>query len=265
MQALTFQGATLSFRVEVSPVVKEFHVGEVFGQSFSVVRANFIPFMVMVGLIQLPAIAYAIYVTQEKAAEFASGNIQGLGASYWILTFLNMFLGALSYGALVFGVLQHLRGQRASIGECISIGFSKLLAVLGVSIVYGILYILGLILLVIPGLIVICTFYVAIPAAVVERGGVGDALSRSRELTRGNRWRVFGVLILMFLVQMVAGLIVFIGYGFSMEISVSRQVVASLIGVFFTAWRASAAAVSYYHLRSVKESVDVDDVASVFD
>ena len=32
-----------------------------------------------------------------------------------------------------------------------------------------------------------------------------------------------------------------------------------------TAWNATAAALSYYHLRSLKESVGVEDVAAVFD
>lgn len=43
-----------------------------------------------------------------------------------------------------------------------------------------------------------------------------------------------------------------------MVLTVSFSVVTS-------AWGSSAACVAYYHLRSVKESVDVEEVASVFD
>lgn len=48
-------------------------------------------------------------------------------------------------------------------------------------------------------MIFICVFAVAVPACVTERLGAWDSMQRSRELTGGERWRVFGLLILLWL------------------------------------------------------------------
>lgn len=69
----------------------------------------------------------------------------------------------------------------------------------------------GLILLILPGLIVLTLWIVAPPVAVVEKPGVFESLTRSRELVRGNVLRVFLFLVLLamliFFAAMLAALI----------------------------------------------------------
>ena len=62
---------------------------------------------------------------------------------------------------------------------------------------------LASILLLIPGIVVLCMFYVAIPVAVVERMGASDALSRSKALTAGHKMTIFGLTLLSGLVFFV--------------------------------------------------------------
>src|SRR5215203_1867566 len=66
-----------------------------------------------------------------------------------------------------------------------------LLAGLGIAI--------GLILLIVPGLIA--------PAIVLEGTGVGGAFGRSRELVRGHGWQVFGIIVVLGIVQVVVGIL----------------------------------------------------------
>jgi len=73
-----------------------------------------------------------------------------------------------------------------------------------VTIVEGVLVVIGFALIV-PGLILLTIWSVAVPVVVIERPPGLGALSRSRELVRGNGWQVFGVIVILyFLVLVVA-------------------------------------------------------------
>jgi len=63
-----------------------------------------------------------------------------------------------------------------------------------VSILLGIAIFCGMLLCFPPGLILLLTLYVAVPAAVEERLGPIRALRRSAELTHGFRLHIFYVL-----------------------------------------------------------------------
>ncbi len=253
-------------------MIKDFRVGGIFSQSLSVLFANFIPFMVITTLVHLPMIAYewwfashlTDWVTEEQLR--LAGNQKDA-----IVLLINLVLGPIATGAVTFGVLQQLRGERASIGHCLSVGISRLLPVIGVAICVGLLVGIGLLACLVPGIIFQCMFFVAVPAAVVERGGVGGAMTRSKDLTRGFRLRVFGLWVLLLIVSIVIGaalamvLIDVSDAGAYQQSYSTMQLVLVPVTLVVSAWSSCAAAVAYYHLRSIKESVDVDEVASVFD
>ena len=58
---------------------------------------------------------------------------------------------------------------------------------------------IGLVLLVVPGLFLITIWAVIAPVIVLERAGVFESFGRSRHLVKGNGWQVFGVLVILFL------------------------------------------------------------------
>jgi hypothetical protein len=117
---------------------------------------------------------------------------------------------------------------RPMLGELILVGFEALIAIsfcysfastlllvlaLGVIIagagahVGGFVVIagLGVIVLLVPGTYLLTVWSVALPVVVLERPGGLRALRRSRELVRGNRWRVLG-LALLFAVTVGVGI-----------------------------------------------------------
>jgi uncharacterized membrane protein len=75
---------------------------------------------------------------------------------------------------------------------------------IGVSVLAWLAMVLGLVLLVVPGIIAFCTFAVAVPVLLRERRGVIASLGRSRELTEGHRWKTLGISILLWVVQAIA-------------------------------------------------------------
>jgi hypothetical protein len=177
---------------------------------------------------------------------------------------LGVVLGPLATGAITYGVFQQLRGQRASFGQCLAIGFRRMFPVLLVALCVGLAVALGFIALIVPGLILMTMYWVAIPVAVVERVGVNGSTTRSGFLTKGSRWKILGLALLLGLVQVGVGATVGFVAGMtqSMLVLTAAVIVISVVG---TAWQASAQAVSYYVLRSMKEMIDVDQIASVFD
>lgn len=80
-----------------------------------------------------------------------------------------------------------------SVGELLGSVVSRLLPLVVLQLVVGILVGIGLLLLIVPGVILYLMWVVAVPAFVVEERGVFDAMSRSSELTKGNRMRILGV------------------------------------------------------------------------
>ena len=184
---------------------------------------------------------------------------------------IELLLNYVVTGVLVYVTVQALMGRRAGLGECMVRGLSLIWPVLGVSIVVAIVTGLASLLLVIPGLIVACMLWVAVPAAVVERRGVSASLSRSAELTKGHRWPVFGIIVLSILLALVVSFALGIGvailaFAFDQSsLALFSQVAELLATAFITALLAATAAVSYHDLRFVKEGIEIDEIAAVFD
>ena len=120
----------------------------------------------------------------------------------------------------------------------------------------------GMMLCIIPGIIVAITLSVSVPVAVEEKPGVFASLRRSGELTKGYRDQIFGVFFV------IGAINIALAFGFNMlaYVSPSASLVLNAIReVLNTGISATASAFIYYQLRSVKESLDLDELASVFD
>src|SRR5678815_3832515 len=102
--------------------------------------------------------------------------------------------------------------------------------------------------------------YVATQASVLERPGLLGALRRSRELTAGYKWQIFGLLFLLGVIGFVTNLILtgamsatphtvddpFRNLTNLMYVTVAHQIVFGSLG-------AVMASVAYYLLRAEKE------------
>src|SRR5258708_10415596 len=99
-----------------------------------------------------------------------------------------------------------------------------------VAVVAGILIVIGFVLIIVPGLILLTIWSVAVPAVVIERPPGLAALGRSRELVRGNGWQVFGgILVLYFLVLVVSVALQAAGDSLSTRVGILIPVVVRLL------------------------------------
>jgi hypothetical protein len=131
--------------------------------------------------------------------------------------------------------------------------FRSVLPVLPILIGVGLLAALGigvgLLLLIVPGLILMTWWAVVAPVVVIERAGLG-AFGRSRELVRGNGWQVFGIILVVFILQAVVNNIL----GAIAGDSFAGQAIASLVsGALIGPVSAIAAALVYLELRKIKD------------
>jgi len=143
------------------------------------------------------------------------------------------------------------------------VGLSRFLPVLGVAISVGLLSGLSAILLVFPAFIVMTMLFVAMPACIVEQLGPINSLKRSAQLTKGHRWKIFG---LWLLVLVIAGVVNLIPKAAGIFGGPAVGLLLELVWNALTgAFNAVMVVVTYHDLRVAKEGVDTDQIASVFD
>ncbi len=85
-------------------------------------------------------------------------------------------------------------------------------------------------LLIVPGLYLLTIWAVVVPVIVNERIGVTASLARSRDLVRGNGWRVFGFLICLGLITLIFGLL-----GLIVALPFGNGVIGLMVGNFIVA------------------------------
>ena len=169
------------------------------------------------------------------------------------------FFFALFQGAISYAAFQSLRGSAASIMESFLRGMSRIASLLAAYFLSMIMIAAGIIAFIIPGLMLFCLTYAALPACAVERLGPIKSISRSAELTKGFRWQVFGIVIIAGIISVAT---IFIIPDADKAASVLARDVLLMLPVSYCNLLAP---VSYYSMRAAKENVAIEDLANVFD
>jgi hypothetical protein len=99
---------------------------------------------------------------------------------------------------------------------------------------------------------------------MVERLGPWRSLTRSARLTQGHRWRLVGIILLVFVPALIIDGVINVTVT-----AVGRntaQLAVSLIWyAILSAFFAILVVVTYYELRSAKDGADIEQIATVFD
>jgi len=133
-------------------------------------------------------------------------------------------------------------------------GRARFWALLGLSILSGLGVLLGLVLLVLPGLYLLVRWTVAVPVLVAERTGVTEALTRSGEEIEGRFWPVLAVCLVFWATFLLAtALIVALGKQGSLGLSLASNLVldAGLVGYWYAAVAVYVAGRPFTHVADV--------------
>ena len=201
----------------------------------------------------------------KGAPESLISNLSGAVVGYFL------------QGIITFIVLQHLRGRSPGAFAALGTGLVRTMRALPTALaaalaVGGLTFASNWIgaLATIPAIIVGCGWFVAVPVSATEGLGAMDAIGRSWALSQGSKRRIF-------LAQLVFGLI---GFGLAFYFfyrlldqgeaatfeELKRTIVLTHVASLpMISLMAVAAPVAYYLLRTGREGIDIEEIASVFD
>lgn len=239
-----------------APFANEFRIGQVITTSLEVFSRHIAIFTLIAGVVVLPVVL-AVVLT-------AGGAPDAVGIGVLIGVVLYLFLTPLATAVILYGAFQAMRGHPVRLGDSVSNGLARFLPLVGVMIVQGLGILAASLLFFIPGVIVAVMWYVAVPICVVEKIGPIDSLSRSQHLTKGVRWKVFGLLLFAYVIGiLVESVLPVVG---SLLAGYWGQFVLQLISQGLSlAFSSVLIVVAYYNLRVAKEGMDIEAIASVFD
>jgi uncharacterized membrane protein len=131
------------------------------------------------------------------------------------------------------------RGTKPEVGDLFK--FDGYGPYIGASILFALGFYVGLILCIVPGIIfaVAFGFYGFVIAERGEGVGVIDSLKESADLTRGNRWQLFGLGIVLLLINLVGAILCGVGLIFTLGITIIAwsYVYRTLRGETSAAWQ----------------------------
>jgi hypothetical protein len=161
----------------------------VIGESWSAYKAHWR---------HLLSISFVVYLAVALLGALLVALLTWVGAI--LAAFISLVALFWLQAALVKAV-EDIRDGRAdlSLGETFESARPHLPAVLVAGILAALGIVIGLLLLIVPGLFLLTIWAVIIPVIVLENKSAGESFSRSRELVRGHGWGVFGVIVLMIL------------------------------------------------------------------
>ena len=226
-------------------------IGDVLGEAFDLYKRFFLRFI---------ATAAVVFVVLDLASALAdrAGGESLTSDALWTLVSILLSVVATFWlqGALIEAVSDVRDGRiDTTIGDLFARTRPRLPALIAAGIVAGIGVVVGIILLIVPGLFLL-TRWALIPAVIViEKRGAGDSFDRSWDLTRGYGWSVFGSLVISFIIYAIAaGLVraLFVPLPRFSEIWIGGVVAHSITTPFI----ALVGAVLYFRLARLSAGVD---------
>jgi hypothetical protein len=238
----------------------DLRLGSVISRSGAVLSRHFLTFFIVTVIAYSPA----LLISSMQATQ-PTEPAEALSQALWslIAVVLLLVLSQLGDAVILHMAFQDMRRRPIRLVESLNVAFSRLLPLIGIALVQGFLTLLGIALLIIPGLILLSMWLVGVPACVVERRGPWESLRRSRELTKGHRWKVLALALLLPIVSLGASPI-------ESMLTAAAGPIAGLVGQLiwtgiWAAFSAVALTITYYDLRVIKEGVDIEQIAGVFD
>ncbi|HUI83234.1 MAG TPA: glycerophosphoryl diester phosphodiesterase membrane domain-containing protein [Candidatus Binatia bacterium] len=268
----------------MAPLLRPLTLGELLDRAFQLYRSRFALFVGIAALAYLP-----LFLVQTATLWIpkilSAPAIMAASIGFLISLVLQMLAVAAASSATIIVVSAAYLERPITLREAYGRVSGMLLRVFFIMIGSGIGIAIGLVLLIVPGIILFLMWALAIPVAVLEDAGLGESLSRSRELTREHRGRVFLIyllyFVLVFALQMglmlpvaaaiaiitksnPAGLAAGASAGTAL-LNVGSAVVSYAIEILVTPILTISLSLMYYDERVRKEAFDIQLMMSAID
>jgi len=248
-------------------------LGEILDRTFTLYRRNFLLFFGITALPQLLVLGFnlcqVLFTRRPATPKVMSGTTIGLGILLGLVGFIVYCVAYLfAQGGTVYAISDLYLGRSTSIGASLRRMRGQAGSLLGVLILNGLVVMVTLILLIIPGVYMACRLITCIPAALLENLGPRESLERSFALTKDNAGRSFVIYLLYFAI--FYAIFFLLAFPFMVAVGLSAknpammtvwtmlmQVGSSLAAILVTPIFTIASTVFYYDLRVRKEAFDL--------
>jgi hypothetical protein len=251
--------------IDQTPMGGNFDMGRVVKETFSAAQKHVVVFLVgAVVLTGLPQILVLSGMSGTDPAQMFTSPLYLIGL---LLTVVGSYM---FQGYVVHTVVQGHKGLETTIPQAFTVALAKALPLFLLALLMSLGVVLGAILLVVPGIILAVMWSVSVPVMVVEGGGPINALGRSRALTKGSRWKIFGLVVVAILISYALSLAIY-GFNFAAMAaaatapSLPQMIATVIVGALSAIVYGCGAAAIYSELRMLKEGVSNDQLASVFE
>ncbi len=245
-----------------------FDLGRVIQRTFTSIGQNWLLCLVVSTLlVGIPSLLQVYGQHEAMFNQNATGWI--IAAVGWITWIIGTYV---VQGMVVKASVSSFNGKVLGLGEAFEVGVRVFLPLFGLGIIVGLGTGLGFILLIVPGIILAVMWSASTGVLVVENRGVFESMQRSRDLTRGYRWQIFGLAVIYVIASMLIGMLVggigaatggnFLDGSTNLVVNLATTVVSNILTAVVGA---AGAAALYFELRSAKEGVGPEELASVFD
>jgi hypothetical protein len=209
----------------------------------------------------------AFLAEQYLLGGLAEGDIDlFLSPLFWGSILLTLLSGTLLQACVVRSAILDLSGRPADLAGSLAQSLRLLLPLIGLTILSAIVTTVGFMLLIVPGVILYIMLIVSVPVLVEERLGIIDSMGRSRELTRGSRWQIFGLLLLFILFYaIIAFLLGSVIGALGLEDRLASAVIQGITAMATALFGAALSASIYVELRTVKEGATTESLATIFE
>jgi len=247
--------------LEVKKPSRELYLGEILGQTFSLYYSRFflffIPFLaagfLTGGWGRFVSLMFPVPIQPEATAppdvllSYLFSLLGVLIVTVSLSLLVSWIVDTIVGGMAVKVASDILDGRSVDLSETLNFTVSRLLSLLGAGIVTGVLIVIGLICLVVPGIILVIMFSLVVPTIVIERAGALESLSRSRKLVGGRWLKTFGLLLIIYIIIIVAGLI----FGaISSAFGPADWIVSSILGALVSPILPIAVTLYYYSMAA---------------
>jgi hypothetical protein len=177
----------------------------------------------------------------------------------FIKPLINTTIATIVQASIAYAVFQVLTGQRVSVGKSMRSVASRIFQLLMIEFVSYALISLGFMLLIVPGIILLCMWAVTEQVCVVEELGIKASFSRSASLTDGYRFEIMIILLFIFVVYCAAyfGTALIMNWISDTFNALMAGILYFLVLTFEVSFFYVVTAVMYYRLRAAKEGLSV--------
>jgi hypothetical protein len=222
---------------------RELSLGEVISKTFEVYRQDFTKYFILFAVVEVitgivTALARHAFVlptlpvspTPQQFASWFPAFFRALIPLVLSIFVVTVVFFPIAQGSAIKMASERIGKGQADLEESVRFAASKLLWIWALSILVGIIVVVGFIALVIPGIILAIMFALSFPVLIIENKGVVDSMGRSRELV-GQRWlKTFATYLVM---AIIVGIASAIASAISAPFGVASPVVNGILSGFY--------------------------------